>query len=100
MKERFDKIIELTYEISGNDSVYYFDDHKDKEILKELVKERFDKIIELTNEIIKNDLAYYFKGSNNNRKRLDYVNNGIKHFEKIRSGEMNLEEAKKTADSV
>ena len=40
-------------------------------------------------------MAYYFKGSNNNRKRLDYVNNGIKHFEKIRSGEMNLEEAKK-----
>ena len=72
------------------------DDHKDnyKEIFEELVKERFDEIKELTNEINQNDLIYYFKG-NTARKRFDDFNNGIKLFEKIESGEMKLEEAKK-----
>ena len=37
---------------------------------------------------------YYFKG-NTARKRFDNFNNGIKLFEKIKSGEMKLEEAKK-----
>ena len=70
------------------------DDHKDKEIFNELVKERFAKIIELTDEINQNDLVYYFKGSSA-RKRFDDFNNGVNHFEKIRSGEMKLAEAKK-----
>ena len=37
---------------------------------------------------------YYFKG-NISRKRFDDFNNGIKLFEKIRSGKMKLEEPKK-----
>ena len=37
---------------------------------------------------------YHFKG-NSTRKRFDDFNNGIKLFEKIRSGKMKLEEAKK-----
>ena len=57
-------------------------DHKDKEIFKELVKERFDKIIELTDETNQNDLIYCFNGSSA-RKRFDDFNNGIKLFEKI-----------------
>ena len=69
-------------------------DHKDKEIFKELVKEIFDKMIELTDEINENDLVYYFKG-NSTRKRFYDFNNGIKLFEKIRSGEMRLEETEK-----
>ena len=36
---------------------------------------------------------YHFKG-NSTRKRFDDFNNGIKLFEKIRSGKMKLEEAK------
>ena len=39
-------------------------------------------------------MMYYFKG-NTDRKRSDSFNNGIKLFEKIKSGEMKLEEAKK-----
>ena len=60
----------------------------------ELVKKRFDKILELTNEISQNDLIYYFKG-NSTSKTFDDFNNGIKRFEKIKSGEMKLEETKK-----
>ena len=72
------------------------DEHKDnyKEMFEELVKERFDEIKELTNEINRNDLIYYFKG-NTDRKRFDDLNNGIKLFEKTKSGEMNLENANK-----
>ena len=69
-------------------------DHKDKEMCHELVKKRFDKIFELTNEISQNDLIYYFKG-NSTSKTFDDFNNSIKHFEKIKSGEMKLEETKK-----
>ena len=72
------------------------DDHEDnyKEIFEQLVKERFDEIKELTNEINQNDLINYFKG-NAARKTFDDFNNGIKLFEKIKSREMKLEEAKK-----
>ena len=38
-------------------------------------------------------MMYYFKG-NTDRKRSDSFNNGIKLFEKIKSGEMKLEESK------
>ena len=51
----------MLLQIKGNRGLTNKDnDHKDKEIFKELVKERFDKIIELTDEINKNDLVYYF----------------------------------------
>ena len=81
------KIIEVLTNKGDHKSIY-------KEIFDKLVKERFDEIIELTNEINPNDLIYYFK-NNNVRKRLDYLNNGIKPFQKIRSGETKLEEAKR-----
>ena len=67
--------------------------------MEEIVKKRFDEIKELTNEINQNDLTYYFKG-NTARKRFDDFNNGIKLFEKIKSGEIKLGEAEKTAESV
>ena len=72
------------------------DDHKDncKEIFEKLVKERFDEIKEWTNKIKYDDLTYYFTG-NPARKRFDDVNNVMKLFLKIQSGEMKLEEAKK-----
>ena len=41
-----------------------------------------------------NVLLYYFKG-NTARKRFDDFSNGIKLFEKTKSGETKLEEAKK-----
>ena len=71
-------------------------DHKDnyKEIFKELVKERFDEIKELTDEINYNDSICYFKG-NTAGKEFDDLNNGIELFRKIRSGDMELEEAKR-----
>ena len=65
-----------------------------KEIFEKLVKERIDEVIELTDEINQNGLIYYFKG-NISRKRFDDFTNGIKLFEKIRSGKMKLEEPKK-----
>ena len=70
-----------------------------KNWFKELVKEIFGKIIELTDEINENNLVYFFK-DNSTRKRFDNFNNGIKLFRKIRSGEIKLEEAKKTAECV
>ena len=39
-------------------------------------------------------MIYYFKG-NSTSKTFDDFNNGIKRFEKIKSGEMKLEETKK-----
>ena len=75
------------------------DDHREnyKERFEELVKERFDEVKELTNEINQNDLTYYFKG-NTTRKTFDDFINGIKLLRKIQSGEVKLEEAKKTAN--
>ena len=76
--------------------------HKDgknlshKEIFEEIVRGRFDEIIELTNETNFNDLIYYFKG----RKRFDDFENRITFFQKIKSGDIQLEEAKKTAKYV
>ena len=49
--------------------------------------------MEINDEINENDLVYYFKVSNT-RKRFYDFNNGIK-LEKIRSGEMKSEKAKK-----
>ena len=65
-----------------------------KNIFGELVKEWFDEIKESPNEINQNNLTYYFEG-NTARKRFDDFNNGIKLFEKLKSSEMKLEEAKK-----
>ena len=77
------------------------DDHKEnyKERFEELVKERFDEVKELTNKINQNDLIYYFKG-NITRKMFDDFLNDIKLFRKIQSGEVKLEEAKKTAKCI
>ena len=69
-------------------------DHNDTEIFYERVKEIFDEITNLPNKINQNDLIYYFKG-NSDRKRLNDFNKGIKLLEKIRSGEMKIEEGKK-----
>ena len=51
------------------------------------VKEKFDKRIELTDKIDQIDLIYCFKGNTAKKKFYDF-NNGIKCFEKTRSGEM------------
>ena len=62
--------------------------------LKKLFKERFDKIMELTDERNFDSLKYCFKGDSG-RKRFDDFENRIKLFEKIKSGDMKLEETKK-----
>ena len=58
------------------------------------MKEWFDEIIELTDEINLDDLIYYFR-KESSRKRFDEFENGINLFEKIKSGDEKLEEAKK-----
>ena len=58
------------------------------------MKEWFDEIIELTEEINLDDLIYYFR-KESSRKRFDEFENGINLFEKIKSGDEKLEEAKK-----
>ena len=65
-----------------------------KEIVEELVKEILDEIIELTNEANFNDLIYHFMGDTASKK-FDGFKNRIKLFEKLKSGDMKLEEAKK-----
>ena len=65
-----------------------------KEIVEELVKEIFDEIIELTNEANFNDLIYHFMGDTASKK-FDGFENRIKLFEKLKSGDLKLEEAKK-----
>ena len=57
-------------------------------------KEIFHGMRELTDEIDQNYLIYYFK-DDTRKKRFYYFNNGIEHFQKIKSGEMKLEEKKK-----
>ena len=56
-------------------------------------KEIFHGMRELTDEIDLNYLIYYFK-DDTCKKRSYYFNNGIEHFQKIKSGEMKLEEKK------
>ena len=76
------------------------DDHRDnyKEIFEELLKkERFDEIIELTNEMNQNDLTYFFYFEGNTQWFNDF-SNGIELFEKIKSGQMKLEEEKNTSN--
>lgn len=58
------------------------------------MKEWFDEIIELTDEINLDDLIYCFR-KESSRKRFDEFENGINLFEKIKSGDEKLEEAKK-----
>ena len=58
------------------------------------MKQWFDEIIELTDEINLDDLIYYFR-KESSRKRFDEFENGINLFEKIKSGDEKLEEAKK-----
>ena len=58
-------------------------------------KEIFHGMRELTDEIDLNYLIYYFK-DDTCKKRSYYFNNGIEHFQKIKSGEMKLEEEKKS----
>ena len=58
------------------------------------MKEWFDEIIELTDEINLDDSIYYFR-KESSRKRFDEFENGINLFEKIKSGDEKLEEAKK-----
>ena len=71
------------------------DDHRDnyKEIFEELLK----KEIELTNEMNQNDLTYFFYFEGNTQWFNDF-NNGIELFEKIKSGQMKLEEEKNTSN--
>ena len=78
------------------------DDHRDnyKEIFEELLKkERFDETIELTNEMNQNDLTYFFYFEGNTQWFNDF-NNGIELFEKIKPGQMKLEEEKNTSKCV
>ena len=63
-------------------------------ILENLFKERFDKIIELTDETNFDNLRYYLE-VDSSRKRLGDFKNGTKHFGKIKSVGMKLEDAKK-----
>ena len=65
-----------------------------KEIFQELFRERFDEILELTDEKKMDNLIYYFK-DDISRKSFDEFENGIQLFEKIKSSDMKLEEAKK-----
>lgn len=58
------------------------------------MKEWFDEIIELTDEINLDDSIYYFR-KESSRKRFDEFENGINLFEKAKSGDEKLEEAKK-----
>ena len=60
-------------------------------------KEIFHGMRELTDEIDLNYLIYSFK-DDTHKKRFYYFNNGIEHFQKIKSGEMKLEEEKKAAE--
>ena len=69
------------------------DENNYKETFEKLVKGRFDEVKKLTYEINHDDLTYYFKGDTD-EKRSDKCNNDIKHFKKIQTGEMKLEEAK------
>ena len=69
-----------------------------KKIFEKLV-ERFGEIKELSSDINQNDSIYYFK-SNTSRKEFDDFNNGIELFKKIKSGEIKLEKAKKSAECV
>ena len=69
---------------------FIHNDHKNlscKEIFEELVKKRFDEIIQLKNAASLDDLIYYFRGDTA-RNRFDDFEDGIK------SGEMNIENAK------
>ena len=75
---------------------FIHNDHKNlscKEIFEELVKKRFDEIIQLNNAAIFDDLIYYFRGDTA-RKRFDDFKDAINLFEKIKSDEMNIENAK------
>ena len=51
-------------------------------------------MIELTNEINSNSLMYYFKGFTS-MKKFDNFEIGIRLFEKLKSDEMEPEQAKK-----
>ena len=75
------------------------DDHKDvyKEIFDKRVKGKFDEIKDLTYETNHDYLTYYFK-NDTAKKRFDDFNNGIDVLLKMQSGEMQLEEAKKTEE--
>ena len=64
-----------------------------KIIFEELVKERFDDTIKLINEKNPDDLIYY-SISNTARKRTDDFNNAIEPFQKIKPGNMKIDEAK------
>ena len=60
-------------------------------------KEIFHGIRELTDENDLKYVIYYFK-DDTRKKRFYYFNNGIENFQKMKSGEMNLEEEKKAAE--
>ena len=65
-----------------------------KEIFKKIFRERFDEITELTNETNSEYFICCFK-SDISLKRFKDFEKGTKLFEKIKSGNMKLEEAKK-----
>ena len=62
-------------------------------MFEELVKEKFHKIIELPDEKSPHNLKYYFKDNTATKGADDFVD-GINFFNKIKSGEIKLEEAK------
>ena len=69
-----------------------------KEIFKKIFRERFDEITELTNETNSEYFICCFK-SDISLKRFKDFEKGTKLFEKIKSGNMKLEEAKKKKKS-
>ena len=101
LKSKVKKIDSITNQNERPADLTNKGDHKEnyKEIFEKPVKERFDEIKQLTDEINHDDLIYYFTG-NTARKKFHDFNNNIELFRKIQSGEMKLEEAKKTAKCI
>ena len=62
-------------------------------MFEELVKEKFHKIIELPDEKSPHNLKCYFKDNTATKGGDDFAD-GINFFNKIKSGEIKLEEAK------
>ena len=65
-----------------------------KHFKKKLPDELKNQLKELTDQKSQNNSTYCFK-SNTARKRFDDFNNDMEPFEKVKPGEMKLEEAKK-----
>ena len=69
--------------INGGKNLYF------KKIFEKLFTERFDEILEIAHKLNSDYLIYLFKGDSK-RKWFDGFENGVKLFEKIKSGNLKL----------